>query len=115
MDGERMLVIKVGLNSWQCTFGHSCESSPPLKYLSRDRTELGIGNLLLITVRRTGNGLLGIYHVYTRTRVSQKRLSRVPYLSIFPFYFWTQGSNKIVQAIGGFLEIDYSILTFKER
>ena len=40
MDGERiLLVIKVGLNSWQYmyTFGYSSESSPSpdIKYLSR--------------------------------------------------------------------------------
>ena len=44
-----------------------------IKYLSPNRTGAGrgIGNLLLITVRGAGNGLLGIYHVYTRTRVSR--------------------------------------------
>ena len=44
-----------------------------IKYLSQNRTGAGrgIGNLLLITVRGAGNGLLGIYHVYTSARVSR--------------------------------------------
>ena len=86
-----MLVIKVGLNSWQYTFGHSCESSPPLKYLSRDRTELGTDNLLLITVGGTGNGLLGIYHVYTRTEGVPKEALASAIFVYIPILFWDTG------------------------
>ena len=115
----------MGLNSWQYTFRHLCESfSPPLldiKYLSQNRTGagLGIGNLLLITVRGAGNGLLRIYHVYTRSRVSQvqgETLRGKLFLDSDFILRHRTATEFLERLVGGFLEIDFIVSwQFKDK
>ena len=78
-----------------------------IKYLSQNRAGAGrgIGNLLLITVRGAGNGLLGIYHVYTSTRVSRVQQVILGELFIDSDFFRRRAAAELLERLRDFLKL----------
>ena len=79
-------------------------------------TEPGIGNLQLITARGAGEGLLRIYHVYTRTWASRDPGTILGEIFSFATLFRDTGQlnwscSVVARAIGDFLKLIVTFLT----